>query len=279
MPATKDKRRLPVTFLMLGFQRCGTTWVDEALREHPEIFLPAEKQTFYFNRYYDEKPMAWYAEHFVGVQPHHKAVGEIASHYTAPEVVPRIARELPEARIILAMRNPIERAYSNFLAKQGIEGNAWASFQEAVEQSPELLTRGQYIDTIETLLEHYDREQLLLLFYDDLLANDREYLRQILLFIGVDASFESSQIGQRRYGSRTARLRKALGPIGRNALLHRVRRTAAFNVVRRILKRFDQVDYSKAIDPATRARLIEHFRPYNDRLAALTGRDLSAWNR
>ena len=43
--------------------------------------------------------------------------------------------------------------------------------------------------------------------------------------------------------------------------------------------RFDRLDYNRAIDPTTRARLVEHFRPYNDRLAELTGRDLSAWNR
>ena len=277
-PPMADQAALPVTFLMLGFQRCGTTWVDEALREHPEIFLPASKQTFYFNRDYDEKPLSCYAAHFADVQSHHKAVGEIASHYTAPEVIPRIARELPHARIILAMRNPVERAGSNFFAKQG-EGNSWGSFEEAIEQSPALLTRGQYADTVEVLLEHYDREQLLFLFYDDLLKDDRAYLRSILRFIGVDPTFESSQIGQRRYGSKTARLRKVLGPIGRSRVLHRFRRTPLFNLARKTINRFDRIDYNRTIAPAMRARLIEHFRPYNDRLAELTGRDLSAWNR
>ncbi len=67
-----------VTFLMAGCQRCGTTWVDAALREHPEVFLPSQKQTYFFDEQYD-KGINWYLKHFDNVQESDIAVGEISS--------------------------------------------------------------------------------------------------------------------------------------------------------------------------------------------------------
>lgn len=55
-----------LTFLMVGCQRCGTTWIDAALRDHPEVFLPAEKQSYFFDRNYD-KGIDWYLEKFSSV--------------------------------------------------------------------------------------------------------------------------------------------------------------------------------------------------------------------
>ena len=68
------------------------------------------------------------------------------------------------------MRNPTDRAYSNYQTRQ-VEEN-WSSFEEAIEADPEFLTRGQYIEQIDALLEWYDREQILFMLYDDLSSDD-----------------------------------------------------------------------------------------------------------
>ncbi|MCZ6836347.1 MAG: hypothetical protein O7G85_11285, partial [Planctomycetota bacterium] len=69
-----------VSFLMVGCQRCGTTWIDAALREHPEIYLPPQKQTYFFDRNY-ESGIDWYLSQYQEVQPCHQAVGEVATGY------------------------------------------------------------------------------------------------------------------------------------------------------------------------------------------------------
>ena len=81
------KKSEDITFLMVGCQRCGTTWVDAALREHPEIYLPQQKQSYFFDRNYD-RGMDWYLRNFEGVNTEHKAVGEVATGYSLPGAVP-----------------------------------------------------------------------------------------------------------------------------------------------------------------------------------------------
>jgi len=264
-----------LTFLVIGCQRCGSTWIDAALREHPEIYLPAQKQTYFFDRHYD-RGIDWYLGEFRDAGPEHRAVGEVATGYCLPEAIERVARHLPDVKLIMTMRHPVERAYSNFKTRRAEQG--WASFEAAVEADPDLLERGRYIEQIEAVLEHYPREQLLLLLYDDLDRDDRAFLRSILEFIGVNPDFESSQFGLRRNAAMFPRLRKVMQSIGLRTVLRALSRSKVGDMVRRANKRHGR-KASASIDPATRQRLIEYYRPLNERLGKLLGRDLEHWNR
>lgn len=264
-----------LTFLMVGCQRCGTSWVNAALSEHPEVFLPAKKQTYFFDRNYD-RGIGWYLEKFNDVQPQHTAVGEVATGYSLKQAVPLMASHFPTIKLIMTMRHPVDRAYSYYLSRSAERG--WTSFEQALSDDPELLERGQYMEQIEALLEHYDREQLLLLFYDDLATDDAGYLRSILSFIGVDATFRSTQLGRQRNASMFPRARHALRRVGLGPVLKYLSQSRLGDIVRTTKKRWGP-NGSKSIKPATRNRLVSHFQPYNDRLAEFTGRDLSSWNR
>ena len=166
-----------ITFFMVGCQRCGTTWTAAALRDHPQVYQPVKKQSYFFDRYYD-KGIDWYLSFFKDVKPHHKAVGEIATGYCFPDSVPRMAKHFPDVKLMMVMRNPIDRAYSNYQTRKVEE--EWDSFEDAIELDSEFLERGQYIDQVEALLEYYDRDKILFLLYDDLSNNDRAYLTEIL---------------------------------------------------------------------------------------------------
>ena len=91
----------PINFLMVGCQRCGTTWVDAALREHPRIYLPPEKQTYFFDQHYD-RGVSWYLSQFQGVGDE-TAVGEVATGYCLPHAVERLAALLPDVKLVMAM--------------------------------------------------------------------------------------------------------------------------------------------------------------------------------
>lgn len=261
--------------MMVGCQRCGTTWVDQALREHPEVYLPPQKQTYFFDHHYD-RGLDWYLEQFAGATEAHRAVGEVATGYCMSHAVPLMAESFPDIKLLMSLRNPVDRAYSFYQSRATTHG--WRSFDEASEQRPDILERGRYIEQIEHLLSHYPRERLLLLFYDDLKADDRAYLRRILEFLGVDAGFRSSQIGRVTNVALFPRTRRVLNAVGLKPLLRRVSKSALGDRIRRSLKG-SKIRRYKAMDPEIRQRLIEVYRPYNERLAAFAERDLDGWNR
>lgn len=267
-----DVDQSPVTFLVVGCERCGTTWIDAALRTHPDVFLPVQKQTYFFDRNFEEGP-DWYLANFVETGDA-TAVGEVATGYCLPHAVPRMAALLPHARLIMAMRNPIDRAYSNYMSRR--EQMGWTSMDDAIEKSPDLLERGHYAEQAEALLEHYDRSQIEFVFFDDLESDDRAYLRRILEFIGVDPDFESSMIGQAKNSAMFPRARKFMHAVGLKPLLVRVSRSGLGDSIRRARRRMGGRAYTP-LDEATRERLREHFKPWNERLAKLTGRDLGHW--
>ncbi len=264
-----------ITFLMIGCQRSGTTWTDAALREHPEVYLPATKQSYFFDRNYHEGH-EWYLSRFEEVDDRHKAVGEVATGYSTLEAIPRMAHDLPHVKLFMTMRHPIDRAHSYYISRRATHG--WRSMEQALDERPDLLTRGEYIDQVEALLKHYPPERLLLLFYDDFSRDDRAYLRSILEFLDVDPNFESSQFGRMRNSAMFPRLRAALNRVGLRPVLRVVSRSPIGDAIRGAKKRSGAKAYDQ-MDPSLRARLVDHFRPYNDRLAAFCDRDLSDWNR
>ena len=265
----------PLTFLMVGCQRCGSTWVDKALRGHPEIYTPPQKQTYFFDLHYD-RGIDWYVTNFDGVQPGHKAVGEIATGYCLPHAIPRMAEHFPDVQLIMSMRNPIDRAYSFYQSRSAKFG--WSSFDEAAEARPEILERGRYIEQIELLLKYYDRDRLLLLFYDDLKADDRSYLKSILQFLQVDETFESKQIGKVVQVAIFPKLRRRLNRMGLSWAVDLVSKSPLGDLLRKRMKT-SKIQRYKPMPDDLRARLVEYYKPLNDRLAAFAGRDLSHWNK
>jgi hypothetical protein len=262
-----------VTFFMVGCQRSGTTWTDAALREHPAIFLPESKQSYFFDRNYD-KGMDWFMERFDGSDSTNTAIGEIATGYCLQHAVPLMAEHFPHVQLVMVMRNPIDRAYSNYQTRKTECG--WASFEDALETDPEFLERGRYIEQTQALLKYYDREKILFLLYDDLHKDDRGYLKSILDFLGVDSSRESTLFGQRKNAALFPRLRKWLSAFGLNYFIKMTSRSSVGDWIRRSRK--NQGNAYQPMKPETKEKLIEYFRPYNDQLSTLLQRDLSHWN-
>jgi len=269
-----SQEKSSVTFLMVGCQRCGTTWTDAALRTHPQIFLPERKQSYFFDRRY-EKGINWYLERFKDVEPQHLAVGEVTTGYCLPEAIPLMAKHLPNIKIIMVMRNPTDRAYSNFQSRQ--TDSNWSTFEEAIDSEPDLIQRGQYIDQIEQLLTFYNKDQLLLLLYDDLHENDRMYLNKILDFLGVETNIDTKLFGQRANAAHYIKLRKLMQAVGLKTFVNALSKSWVGDFIRKSRKNSGRA--YKPMNQETNEKLIEHFAPYNAKLATLLQRDLSHWDR
>ena len=99
------------SFLGIGAQKSGTTWLHARLREHPSLFLPAEKELHYFDWNF-HRPLHGYARRFADAGD--RLPGEITPGYgmLSPDRISFVARVLPGVRLIYLMRDPVERAWS-----------------------------------------------------------------------------------------------------------------------------------------------------------------------
>ena len=109
---TKEIRNHFPDFLGIGAQKAGTTWLYENLRRHPQMYLPNTKEIHYFDWYF-YKSIHWYCKHFMAVEKN-KLKGEITPCYStlSENKIKLIHKINPQLKIILILRNPIERAWS-----------------------------------------------------------------------------------------------------------------------------------------------------------------------
>src|SRR5437899_9605266 len=117
-------RRCPPTFVGIGSLRCGSTWLYQVLKCHPDIRLSDRKEmNFFFMREMLQHDLDWYEAHFeaedgLGPRPIRGEISPIYGRLKAWQVN-RIAKLLPDLRIILTLRHPIERAWSQALLEFG----------------------------------------------------------------------------------------------------------------------------------------------------------------
>lgn len=270
-------------FLIIGAQKAGTNWLKAMLRQHPEVFISAAEIHYFNNRYLD-RTTAWYAEHFAAAGAK-KAVGEKTPNYlwvnrpatqaNVSDVHLRIHRLLPDAKLIMLLRNPVERAISgyNLLVRRGaISPLARADelFAEAKRHSVErygVIGMGMYFRQITTYREVFKPEQMLVLcFEEDVVAHPRAGVRKVCRFLDIDPDFEfrnlEVQIGQ-PWGSTPGLLVQY-----------------AFPAMRSLVRQLEQGRKSAPkIRPGsgTTATLYDLYRPENERLFKLLGWDARLW--
>ena len=265
----------PLTFLMVGCQRCGTTWVDAALRDHPQVYLPDAKQSYFFDRAY-ERGIDWYVSLFDGAGPEHVAVGEIATGYCLVDVVPMVASHFPDIRLLMVVRHPVDRLMSNYQVRKQEQG--WSSLEQAIEDDPDLLARSRYGEQLDAMLEHWPRDRIKVLFHEDLSLDDRAYYRSICAFLGVDPDIETKQFGQIKNSAMFPRVRRFFTTIRLRPFLNALSRSPVGTMVRRMKKQSGRRGYA-TMSPETRRMLLDEFADSNRRLAELTGRNLDHWNQ
>ncbi len=197
--------RLP-DFLCLGAQRGGTTSLQLLLEQHPQVSLPACKEVHYFSLHADRGP-DWYAAHFEQA-PAGGLCGDITPYYLFhPEAPARIRALLPQARLIVLLRDPVERALSQYfhsrqlgLEDLPLEQALAAETQrlagaEAVLRDPagrhrshqehSYLSRSRYGVQLGRYEALFPRRRLLLLRSEDLFERPEASWRRVQRFLGL----------------------------------------------------------------------------------------------
>jgi len=301
-----DRRFLPNLFI-LGAAKCGTTTLYEYLAEMPEVFMTPAKEPEFFEAHY-EKGLEWYHTHFFRAWAGEPVIGE-ARHRNLylPYVPPRIHETNPDAKLIVLVRNPIERAFSHWLywARNGVE---MRSFEDAIKidfqriqkglcvNTPEeirswavalknygfglyrtYLDSGYYLEQIERYLALFPRENLKVILLDDMRRNPARVIGEVVQFLGVDPArnrFTAVKHANHREPLPPWPIRAGLRAFRTLTIRLRLRKWKGYGIGPYIRKWTGRQSKMK---PKSRAWLREHYRERVAALESFLDRDLSHW--
>lgn len=250
--ASASRRPLPA-FLIAGVQKGGTTSLHEYLAEHPDVSPPVTKEVHYFDHAH-HRGDGWYRAHFQPPAHAGEISGESTPYYLFHPLVPElVARDLPECKLVVILRNPVDRAFSQHNHER-VLGYEDLPFEEAIAREPErlageeariladpryrsfshqhhsYLSRSRYAEQLERWFRRVDRDRFLVLGSEDLFEDPGAAIATTQRFLGLRPVAP---------GDLSARNARSYSPI----------------------------------DDELRSRLNEELEPHNRRLYELVGRD------
>lgn len=170
-------------FLGIGALKAGTSTLHDLLARHPGAALPVHrKEVMYFDRHH-ARGLGWYAEHFAHSDG--RVPGEISPNYLYDPAVPaRVAAALPDVRLFVVLRDPVQRLYSQykFHIKENRYGGDLAAF---LEEHPNAVERGLYAAQLRRWLDHVDGSSLLALSFRELASTPHATLDRLLPHLGL----------------------------------------------------------------------------------------------
>lgn len=249
-------------FLIIGAAKCGTSSIASALDMHPDIFVPPQELHFFTTRH--KKGEDWYLSNF---QVPEKILGEKSPSYLfILECHQRIHRFIPGAKLVILLRDPVVRAYSNWNMRYNkkrliTEGLGYNHRQNKPDRLPSLdfeaitdyyiergphdprlyerpldvIHRSLYIDQIEHLMQFFKREHLHIIITEEYFADEQKGYRELCRFLNVPPytppTFEIKLKGE----------------------------------------------YQHPLPEQAAKKLREYYRPYNQRLFQFLGRPVNVW--
>lgn|SRR6185312_1240853 len=307
-------------FFIAGAPKAGTTSLYHYLSQHPDIFMSPVKEPAYFSlenrpeNYIPEirdrmrKQMdAWQArlrddpDHgltqgvfvcredylalFDGVREE-RAIGEASIGYLWSQTAAKgIAEFNPEAKIVLVLRHPAERAFSEYLHNLA-SGNVSHCFSEHIVAGLKtedklsftnpFLAFGFYGEQLERLFDHIPPQQVRIWLYEETLADPARFFRELLTFLGVDASFVPDR-SRRHFEVSVPKAAGITQMLQRRGIWPLLRACTPAGIKPMVKKLVYKPRASIAMRPEDRRFLIEYYREDVRRLERVIERDLSAW--
>ncbi len=323
-----------IEFLIIGAQKAGTTSLFEYMRYHPQIHMPSEKEVYFFSsdsRY--SNGWNWYEQLLLGDAPQNATCGEATTEYMrgtpdrgpadkddqtshgdqpVEEIIPRrIKHHLPDIKLICILRDPVERAYSNYLMRR-LDKAEPRSFDEAIEQLMEpsamqharvtvsrtngYIVCGEYHRLLSAFLRVFPKDQLMVIFSDELARRPVETLSHVFDFIGVSRSYVPDNLDTRYREAAIEQRITGLNLVPWRIRLGQFRSARAMwfalpdNVRRRINRTSYQIELWNArrgvkhdeMSASVRQTLTSHFLHDSESLADIVERDvpwLASWSR
>ena len=262
-------------FIGIGAQRAGSTWLYACLREHPQVFVPPQKELHFFNAHFD-RGLSWYEQQFAPANDGtYRAVGEITPGYLDHGLaISRIAALIPEAKLFVVLREPAQRAYSAYKLFSD-RYRDW-SFIQACQRGQDLVRLGCYAQHLTRVFKHIPRKQVKIFLYEDLVDDPQTCLADLLRFLSVDPDFVPKNMTQRYNRVVYPRAQALLARWRMSWAVDAVKKTPIAAWIRNQNPSRDQPAETPVIDQemaSVRAMFYDDVR----QLQTLINRDLSSW--
>lgn len=275
-----------VGFIGIGAQKSATSWLHHVLSEHPEIVGSDPKEVNYFTANYDRGD-SWYENQFAAA-PDNFIRGECSpTYFFSGDAVDRAYRYNPDFRLIVVLRDPVARAFSNHLheLRKGHipEGT---SFEEGLEANHAYIEQSQYRANLTRWLTRFNRENLLVLLAEDIAETPEVVFRSVCQHLGVSSDEVPEGLSERRHESvanRSDGLQRKLRAagdmarsVGMDAAVKRVKQTQPIRGLLALNKRDLRKNVAPML-PETEQALDELFREDVSYVAELLGRKELPW--
>lgn len=208
-PFLRSNRLYP-NFIIAGTSAGGTSFLSAAIVQHPQVYMPVPMRPephFFYKSWEYQKGEEYYQKKWFSNVKNETAIGERSSSYIfgGEQVARKMFDLIPEAKIIITLRNPIERAYANYryTALQGLESvdfdTALAKEEQRVNEQQGIWAeiqpfnytgRGFYSAQINAFLKYFKQDQLLILKSEEIRKHPQETFTKVFNFISVDPQFE-----------------------------------------------------------------------------------------
>jgi hypothetical protein len=263
-------------FIYIGANKAGSTWLYDVLARHPDVYMAPGKGLYFFSKHH-ERGLDWYRSHFEGAGGE-KIVGEISHSYMySNDVWKRIAEMDPAMRLMVGLREPVDRAFADYL--DGVKnGLIHGDFETELEGEPPFLERSHYTRYLAPYVEQFGRDAIHVGVFDELSADPNAYAKKIFAFLGIEELDLSHAQRQKMMPAGAPRSRLVAGfakkashaarALGLRGLRGRVKRS---RTVRNALYRQFDADEKPRMLPETRARLRERFDEETAHLDDLLG--------
>ena len=289
-------------FIIIGAAKAGTTALYWYLAEHPEVFMSPVKETNWFAYRRNERGELVYGDetlHRFPVRSERqyarlfadpggaKAIGEASPMYLeCPESPGRIADSLPAAKLICSLRNPVDRAYSDYQMYLRERGRSLdpqrdlSADAEWIRPDSHWMRGSRYHDALRQYFERFPRNNIHVLLFDDLRRDPLGTVRDVYRFLGVDPEhapdFDTPHnVGGmpenpflERLFTQASAVRSAVEPWLPKLATDWLRRVRARNMQK-----------APALPESLRSRMAAHFDGDIAQTARLIGRDLDAWRQ
>ncbi len=296
------KNPSPIRLMVVGAQKAGTTSLLRYLSDHPGICTHSQVEMTYF--VHDAEYELGYPKVFPRYFPCGETEASVVlaksvSVMLLPEAISRLYKHNPQVQIVVMLRNPVDRAYSHYWYSKRRGWEDQDTFEAAIETNSDIsvispvsglnrdyLANGLYVNHMKQLMARFDQEQIHVILLEDLKENPVCVCQTLFgLFSELDNQFEP-QTERSHNTSATYRFRSlalltssrstlpTIKKIGRKFIPDRT-----MDYVRdKVRNANEQAFTPPPLDLETRARLLAYFKPYNQQLSELIGRDLDHWN-
>ncbi|MFH1656594.1 MAG: sulfotransferase domain-containing protein [Candidatus Nealsonbacteria bacterium] len=189
-----------IEFMIIGAPKSATTWIAKCLDEHSDLSVPNLRPEYFLDK---KNSIEKYKDGFKKSLPNQiKGMDFPNFLFFGEKVINKIKNHNLDMKLIVCLRNPIERAYSHYLFSRSMGNEYRKTFEKALEENelPYFIEKGSYYKErgfyykqIKKYLEYFPFENFLILIYEDIKKDPKGFIQGIYKFLNVDANFETQR--------------------------------------------------------------------------------------